>query len=635
MTAQPSLTSGSLRSLSPLLLALFLAPTPALAVGLGPVVQQSSLGQPLRLVVPIIVAPGDEVSGECFKLATAPRDADGVPEITQARIVLERTPSGAQLVVTTTRAINEPVVRIALQAGCESAVRRDYTLLLDPAPIEPPIVGVEPTPSVELAAAATREDAARQAAASSPAVKPAVKGSAKRTGVRQRGAATASRAAADATQADRPPRSRPKARTTATGKRVPPPSAAAAQRTDQLRISGPTAVKTETTQPGSGAAGVSSAEIKVQQDLALALEAETAVLQQRVTELSGMIERMEQEVRAAAAARLAAEEAARATPPAIVARWWDTNWPVIAAIVGLASVIAGGLLWRRRREPLTTGEWPITGLRASRFESSVMDAPRPAAFTQTGNDAAPGASSRAASAAAAPPAQRAAGKGDVARAVAVSELSHVTEEARVYLAVNRPDRAMEVLRQHIDEQPATMPAAWLMLLDLYRGNGREQDFRQLAEDFHLHFNVQTPQWETFAGPSPDDLGLEAFPHLIEQLSAIWGTEDCRSFLERLLFHNRQGRRVGFSLVAYDDILTLRQLLEAQLVGSDSHEEATLRAAWAAAQSAAAPAKSPTAATAGQRPPAPAVPMMLDLELDLDEVVDASKFELTPKAPRRR
>jgi hypothetical protein len=53
-----------------------------------------------------------------------------------------------------------------------------------------------------------------------------------------------------------------------------------------------------------------------------------------------------------------------------------------------------------------------------------------------------------------------------------------------------------------------------------------------------------------------------------------------------LFDNRQGRRTGFSLVAYDDILTLRQLNEhllAMPVNHDLEEEAKLRAAWAAAQ----------------------------------------------------
>ena len=36
-----------------------------------------------------------------------------------------------------------------------------------------------------------------------------------------------------------------------------------------------------------------------------------------------------------------------------------------------------------------------------------------------------------------------------------------------------------------------------MLLDLYHTSGRRQDFRRLAEEFHLHCNVQAPLWEDF------------------------------------------------------------------------------------------------------------------------------------------
>ena len=83
-------------------------------------------------------------------------------------------------------------------------------------------------------------------------------------------------------------------------------------------------------------------------------------------------------------------------------------------------------------------------------------------------------------------------------ALAVSELSHVTEEARVFVALGHPDRAIEVLQEHIRRLPRSMPAAWLMLLGLHHARGNRPEFRRLAEDFHVHFNVQTPLWEGFA-----------------------------------------------------------------------------------------------------------------------------------------
>ena len=127
------------RGLAALLaLSVALAGAPVQALGLGGVLQQSALGQPLRLVVQVIAAPGEELAADCFRLATTPRETDGIPQIAFARVALERTPTGAQLVIASSRPVNDPVVRVSVQAGCDPIVRRDYTLLMDPPAIDPP-----------------------------------------------------------------------------------------------------------------------------------------------------------------------------------------------------------------------------------------------------------------------------------------------------------------------------------------------------------------------------------------------------------------------------------------------------------------------------------------------------------------
>ena len=121
-------------------------PFPAAGVGLGAVTQQSALGQTLRIVVPVTLGPGEDVSAECFKLAAAERDGDGVPQLLFGRVNVERSSSGTTLVVTSPRPVNEPVVRLTLQAGCEAAVRREYTLFMELPAIEAPIVAGALTP---------------------------------------------------------------------------------------------------------------------------------------------------------------------------------------------------------------------------------------------------------------------------------------------------------------------------------------------------------------------------------------------------------------------------------------------------------------------------------------------------------
>ena len=112
------------------------APNPALAVGLGPITQQSALGQSLRVVVPVTLGADEVLPSECFKITAAERDADGIPQLLFGRVNVERSPSGTALVITNARTVSDPIVRLTIQAGCEAAIRREYTLFMDPPAIE-------------------------------------------------------------------------------------------------------------------------------------------------------------------------------------------------------------------------------------------------------------------------------------------------------------------------------------------------------------------------------------------------------------------------------------------------------------------------------------------------------------------
>jgi len=180
--------------------------------------------------------------------------------------------------------------------------------------------------------------------------------------------------------------------------------------------------------------------------------------------------------------------------------------------------------------------------------------------------------------------------------LAVSELSQVTEEARVYVALGHPERAINVLRQHINALPRAIPAAWLMLLELYHANDRPKEFAELADEFHGQFNVQTPKWEGFTSGTGGDDGLDTFPHIAERIAGLWRQPGCRGYLEQLLYDNRDGRRLGFPLAAYSDILMLLQVLDQVGVAAEepqSHESANR-------------ARPPTPTPPAVRPTAPAV-----------------------------
>ena len=115
--------------------ALSLAPSAAVhAIGLGGFEVQSSLGQRLRMVVNVTARADETVDASCFKVNPYTVASDGLPQLTSAQIALERVNGAPRLIVTSPKSINDPIVRLSIEVGCETTLRRDLTLLLDPAP---------------------------------------------------------------------------------------------------------------------------------------------------------------------------------------------------------------------------------------------------------------------------------------------------------------------------------------------------------------------------------------------------------------------------------------------------------------------------------------------------------------------
>jgi hypothetical protein len=112
-------------------LALLASPC-ALALSLGDAAPQSSLGQPLRVVVAIDAPKAQSLTAACVRVSADAAGGSGPPRLLTGRVTIDRTAAGSQLLVTTAGPVNDPVVRLAVQAGCGGTTRRDYVLLLDP-----------------------------------------------------------------------------------------------------------------------------------------------------------------------------------------------------------------------------------------------------------------------------------------------------------------------------------------------------------------------------------------------------------------------------------------------------------------------------------------------------------------------
>ena len=127
----------------PLALALIagalVAPGPVHGLTLGSVASISSLGQPLRVVIPVALSSGEALNVACVGLVADNIIAD-MPQLVTGRVSLEQGTPGPRLVITTAVPVREPALRLAVQTGCGNTTRRDYVLLFDPPSGEAPAV---------------------------------------------------------------------------------------------------------------------------------------------------------------------------------------------------------------------------------------------------------------------------------------------------------------------------------------------------------------------------------------------------------------------------------------------------------------------------------------------------------------
>ena len=88
----------------------------AFALSLGGEQVASALGQPLRVVIPLLGSTADSLESRCFRMVT-PARLDGLSSITQASIELQTNTNPPQLIIRSNRSIDDPVVRISIEVA--------------------------------------------------------------------------------------------------------------------------------------------------------------------------------------------------------------------------------------------------------------------------------------------------------------------------------------------------------------------------------------------------------------------------------------------------------------------------------------------------------------------------------------
>jgi len=138
------------------------------------------------------------------------------------------------------------------------------------------------------------------------------------------------------------------------------------------------------------------------------------------------------------------------------------------------------------------------------------------------------------------------------------EILDEIQQAEFWMDMQQPQRAIEILESNWGGERPSSPLPWLYLFDLYRMVGDEKKYLELTERFQHIFNGKVIPWGD-GGRLEHSRSLEEFPFLMKKIVQLWQTEELVPFMENLLIDDRDGRRQGFDLAAYRDILFLTNI----------------------------------------------------------------------------
>jgi len=479
------------------------------AFGLGDASVRSYLGQPLHAVVPLL-GMTSAITTDCLSVASSP---GGISPLPPARMSIEQNGEQALLHLRTTRSVNDPVTQFVLVSDCEAHVEREYALLLDP-PAMVEMVGAQSLPMAQAPEdLSTQQTVIAQEAEAAP-VKP----------VRSR-PVKVKRAAPAVSRANE----------MASPSRAAKPLPAPVPSKPRLVLSGqrsgvgaPLALRLDTTlsapaQPradGLNPVDLSDENTALNHRIAY-LEAQLAALQQRNAKL----------------------DRSRAATPTVVATppKRDSQWLLYLLLAGVLAGVGALLLGLRRR---SAGR-PQS---AKQLDDSWEQLDTAIADPISGPDTQPRTPAPVRMAeVSAPPSDDG------------TELKEdILDQAEVFMAHGHGELAIHLLQEHLRESPTESPVPWLLLLDLLHRAGDTAGYVTASTECRRYFNVNL-DGRAFFSEGDNGQGLEAYPHLLEQMVKVWNTPDIGDFFDELVFDHRGGTRAGFEPGAYRDILLLRSI----------------------------------------------------------------------------
>ena len=584
---------------------------PSFALTIGRPQGSTWIGKPVDLVIPLTLEEGDGGDSLCLEAEVLQGDT----RIDDKRVTVSLEPGSSaaapRMHVRSTVIVDEPVVTVAVSAGCATRSTRRYVLLAD-VPADVAVPGVTTSSGERLLGNGSGGRSAFSP--SSNEFRGDVNGSS--SGVTA-GAAPARRSAsprvvrprdpdavgaAQRRPAPAKPLTAPRRVVVAAAPYAPPPAATrtaapatltAAADAKSVTTAGPR-LQVDAMEP----AAAHDAGLKASPGLAApsvddpARRAEAAALWKTVGTPSEDAQRDAQRMQTLEATLTTLREQTAQNQRTLLemrqdlAAARDSRYrnPLVYALIALllVALIAMLLLWRlakRAAAPAWWGEAPAAGGRtpdepgAEGVPRSAGRLPEPRAFP-TRQVA---AMSRPAPLDEIEPAYLS-GYGSLentvvrtpdgapVRPVNTEELFDVQQQSDFFLSLGQHDQAIAVLSEHIADNPGTSALAYLDLLRIFHSLGRRDDYARLRHEFERAFNADVPEFDKF---SEAGRGLEHYRSTLARIESQWPAPGTLALIEELVFRKPGAHGdEAFDLAAYQELLLLYSVAK-EVIDPDS------------------------------------------------------------------
>lgn len=541
-----------------------------LALGLGDATLKSYLGESLTVKLNVTdVEKSPDAS--CFTIT----DVSDSPAFNKAFSTVSSRGEGFLLTVTTQSIISEPILNLRVSYNCEPQLHRDYVLLLDPPAIQSGIANTPPTIST---ATTTTKQASNNSKSTTSAEVSSESSNNLSSGEANHQLENTGNYTPPA-KAKRKPRQRHASTPSSSDNKVMDANAGKQQdKTKQTPTASEASVTAKPETSNKPRLSISSGNLTAdasgaQQNLSLQFEKQldlnrtpptnkpsSTELQDEVTMISNRLAHLEEQIIKLQAQNTALKKEAEQAKNALAEQqmsWFNYAWVVGVVLLALAALewlrrtimtkrmIKQEQNWFKTEEedagnqhiPLVAAIEPITDDEADNHSNATDN------FFD--NQDTPVASTRSVTSA---PTENIHDAHD-----------NVIDNAEVFIQHERPQLAIQLLQNHLNDFPNESPEIWLKLLSVLATEGLEAEYTATVAEANKYFNIKAPDFRD--ANNEDVSSIEDFPNIMARLEGVWGSPFAVKLLNDLIYDQYAQPAEGFSASNFKELFFLKNVAE--------------------------------------------------------------------------